>query len=459
MPLLSFWTQPVLGVPTLTLAVSALSCFIGGSLYLFGATSGAFKLRFAWSETQLGIIVGALFLGGTSLPPLLRAMDACHAAGRWRLGRPSDAAYLLLSPAALCIIAFAARQGVTTVVPYPVMVACFGLFGAGVIGTFTTVAHVITAHAGGHGAIIMTALQVMYAVGNVVFPLVYHGAFGEDLTNTFYMLAAAFALVVTSIIVVLRDPEQVPKNDELEDDLVGGTPHDTRRFNCSRLSWTLVLILAFAPLFGTNITTLGQFAPMLQTTGDTGASALSPWVAISIFGCGQLLGRLLAFAWSFTPMHIVYLTCIACLLQCIAHALPTIVFSTGSVLATLLLSSICYGLSWTTFTSACIKEHAQECAQLDFGTYLAVLQTLVAGISPVVFSVLAGVVYDTTAGGTDATCAGPACFRTYFVSSVVACAVGTVAAAIYAFKRQQSASNIPQDTDAESTTLLGSISA
>jgi hypothetical protein len=207
--------------------------------------------------------------------------------------------------------------------------------------------------------------------------------------------------------------------------------------NCLPSPWTLLLLLAFVPLFGVGITTSGQFATMLAAARTDGVASVAPWAAISAFGAGQLLGRLTCLLWSHCRLRcsVLYLTGCFCGLQALAHAIPLIAFNAQTVFACLLLTSLCYGVCWTSFTSACIREHGESRASLGFGTYLAWMQAICAGAAPFAVSVAAGAMYDaqavTTAAG-DSLCSGGACFPGYVIRAASACGTAVCASLVFA---------------------------
>jgi len=423
-----------------------LSCLVGGSIYLFGAIAADYRSALGWSQTQLGIAVGVLFFAGTAVPPIARAIDACAGKccrrDRWHAAlRLSNLMYLLAGPTAAAIIGWAARQ--QTGVPFAAVALCFGLFGAFVLGTFTNVAHYVTSQAPtAHDSTrVMAALQVMYAVGNMLVPLLWHFGWAGSIPSTYYTNAGLFAVVAALLLLLLRDGQPTSVTEAESTAQVSMQSHQqaptSRLRSCIPSPWTLLLLLAFVPLFGVGITTSGQFATMLAAAGTDGVASVAPWAAMSAFGAGQLLGRLTCLLWSHCRLRcsVLYLTACFCGLQALAHAIPLIAFNAQTVFACLLLTSLCYGVCWTSFTSACIREHGESRASVDFGTYLAWMQAICAGAAPFAVSVAAGAMYDaqavTTAAG-DSLCTGGACFHGYLILATSAGGTAACAALVYA---------------------------
>jgi hypothetical protein len=287
----------------------------------------------------------------------------------------------------------------------------------------------------------MAALQVMYAVGNILVPLLWHFGWAGSIPSTYYTIAGLFAVVAALLLLLLRDGQRIAvtvAESAIQLTMQAQQHATTSHFRSHIPSpWTLLLLLAFVPLFGVGITTSGQFATMLAAAGTDGVASVSPWAAMSAFGAGQLLGRIACLLWSHCRVRcsVLYLTGCFCGLQALAHVIPLIAFNAQSVFACLILTSLCYGVCWTSFTSACIREHGESPAGVGFGTFLAWMQAICAEAAPFAISVAAGAMYDaqavTSADG-DLICTGEACFRGYLVLATSACAMAACAAIVYA---------------------------
>jgi hypothetical protein len=396
------------------LACASLSCFAGGTMYVFGVWGLQLKADAGLSQLQTNVLGGVIFSGGSFLTNAILS----HAA--WSL---RGAALLPACVGCVCYLLLA-RLPITSL-SFGVLVALIAGVGYSVMGLFIAAVQAISfiAVRDHFNVNVGTAIaQSSYGVGCVAWVLVFSEASGSDWRT--FCWNVSFPTLAVGLVCAVMYPsgaELAKRREEAhktQQEQLGGAASAGPQAEKGRAIAVLVLMLLLYMLwYGSAIVLLTNSGSLMQSFGKK-AKAVS---LTAYFGAGQTVGRLTSLFFAVRARSLfgsgtrafrealLWQPVVGTVLLCVVHAVAVAFDSDAAMTYVLAFCGLPYGLSWTSLfhTMDVLFDSPQLVTTLGmvFGP----------GLGPLLINVLVGTLYDGNlpADGSGV-CLGGQCYRSSF---------------------------------------------